>query len=179
MDSCLKICQILSELLQQYYTASLRMKLGLKYPLQQLQSVWHPGKLLCQALKGVHYESSMQKCRWEDAAHDKQEDSSSSKKTDDDDDDDEEEGAVIKIKLLKMKPKKWCETTDEKWKHVTLKSPHHNSLPSGPSTPTSSSPYSKFPNFPFQAPISHFQTILSKLKSHVKFKIQSISNYFQ
>ena len=134
-------------------------------------------KLLCQALKGVHYESGSQKCRREDAAHDKQEDSSSSEETDDDDDN-EDEGAVTRIKPLKKKHKKWCETTDEKWKHVTPKSPHLNSLPSRPSTPTSSSLYSKFPNFPSQAPISHFQTILLKLKSHVKFKIQSISNYF-
>ena len=78
-------------------------------------------KLLHQALKGVHYESGSQKCRWEDAACDKQ-DSSSSEETDDDDD-----GAVTRIKLLKKKHKKWCETTDEKWKHVTLKSPHHKS----------------------------------------------------
>ena len=32
-------------------------------------------KPLCQALKGVCYESGLQKCRWEDAACDKQEDS--------------------------------------------------------------------------------------------------------
>ena len=72
----------------------------------------------------------------------------------DDNDDDEDEGAVARIKLLKKKHKKWCETTDESEKHVTLKLFHCNSLPSGPSTPTSSSPYSKFQNFPFQAPIS-------------------------
>ena len=72
-------------------------------------------KLLHQALKGVHYESGSQKCRWENAAHDKQEDSSSSNKTDDKDDDDDEEGAVARIELLKKKHKKWCETTDEKW----------------------------------------------------------------
>ena len=134
-------------------------------------------KPLHQALKGVCYESGSQKCRWEDAAHDKQEDSSSSKETDDNDDndDDDEEGAVARIKMFKKKHKKWCETTDEKGKHVTLKLPCHNSLPSGPLTPTSSLSYSKFPNFPFQAPVSHFQTILSKFKkSHVKFKIQSI-----
>ena len=41
-------------------------------------------KLLCQALKGVHYESGSQKHRWEDVAHDKQENSSSSEETDDD-----------------------------------------------------------------------------------------------
>ena len=87
-------------------------------------------KLLCQALKGVHYESGSQKCRWEDAAHDKQEDSSSSEETNDDDEEDDDEGAVARKKLLKKKPKKWCETTDEKWEHVTLKSPHCNSLPS-------------------------------------------------
>ena len=62
-------------------------------------------KPLCQALKGVHYESGSQKCRREDAAHDKQEDSSSSEEMDDNDDD-EDEGAVARIKLLKKKPKK-------------------------------------------------------------------------
>ena len=61
-------------------------------------------KLLHQALKGVHYESSSQNCRWEDAAHDKQEDASSSEETDDNDDDDK--GAVARIKLLKKKHKK-------------------------------------------------------------------------
>ena len=64
-------------------------------------------KLLCQALKGVHYESSTQKHRHErNAAHDKQEDSSSSEETDDEDDNDDEEGAVTRIKLLKKKHKK-------------------------------------------------------------------------
>ena len=58
-------------------------------------------KPLCQALKGVHYESGLQKCRQEDAAHDKQEDSSSSEETDDDD-----EGAVTRKKTLKKKHKK-------------------------------------------------------------------------
>ena len=61
-------------------------------------------KLLCQALKGVHYESGSQKCRWEDAAHDKQEDSSSSEETNDDDEE-EDEGAVARKKLLKKKPR--------------------------------------------------------------------------
>ena len=64
-------------------------------------------KLLCQALKGVHYESGTQKCRWEDAGHDKQEDSSSSEETDDEDDDDDKEGAVTGIKLWKV-PKTAC-----------------------------------------------------------------------
>ena len=63
-------------------------------------------KPLCQALKGVCYESGSQKCRQEDAAHDKQEDSSSSEEMDDDDDDNEDEGAVTRIKLLKKKHKK-------------------------------------------------------------------------
>ena len=81
------------------------MKLELKYPLWQLQKCGTQEKLLHQAWKGVHYESSTQKCRREDAACDKQEDSSSSEETDDEDDDDEE-GAVAKIKLLKKKPKK-------------------------------------------------------------------------
>ena len=62
-------------------------------------------KPLCQALKGVHYESGSQKHSREDAAHDKQ-DSSSSEETDDDDDNDDEEGAVTRIKLLKKKHKK-------------------------------------------------------------------------
>ena len=62
-------------------------------------------KPLHQALKGVCYESSAQKCRREDAAHDKQEDSSSSEETNDKEDDDEE-GAVTRIKLLKKKHKK-------------------------------------------------------------------------
>ena len=54
-----------------------------------------------QALKGVHYESSTQKCRCLDAAHDKEEESPSSETEDDDDDDDEDEGAVTKMKPLK------------------------------------------------------------------------------
>ena len=62
-------------------------------------------KLLHQALKGAHYESGSQKCRQEDAAHDKQEDSSSSEETDDDEEE-EDEGAVPRIKLLKKKQKK-------------------------------------------------------------------------
>ena len=52
-----------------------------------------------QALKGVHYESSTQKCRHLDAACHKEEESSSSETNDDDDD--EDEGAVAKIKPLK------------------------------------------------------------------------------
>ena len=60
-------------------------------------------KPLHPALKGVHYESSSQKCRQEDAAHDKLEDCSSSEETDDDDDD---EGAVTRIKPLEKKHKK-------------------------------------------------------------------------
>ena len=64
-----------------------------------------PEKPLYQALKGVHYESGSQKCRWEDAACDKQEDSWSCEEMDDDDDN-EDEGAVTRIKLLKKKPKK-------------------------------------------------------------------------
>ena len=53
-----------------------------------------------QALKGVCYESSTQKCQHLDAAHDKEEESSSSE-TEDDDDDDKDEGAVTKMKPLK------------------------------------------------------------------------------
>ena len=170
-----KSCQ---GLLLQYYTISFKMKLVSRSPSQQHQNCLAPRRShFHQALKGVHYESGSQKCRQEDAAHDKQEDSSSSEKKDDDEE--EDEGAVTRIKPLKKKHKKWCETTDESEKHVTPKSFHHNSLPSGSSTPTSSSLFSKFPNFLFQAPVSQFQTILSKLKSHIKFKIQSISNYFQ
>ena len=48
-----------------------------------------------QALKGVCYESSTQKSRHLDAAHDKEEESSSSET-----EDDEDEGAVTKIKPL-------------------------------------------------------------------------------
>ena len=158
----------------------LKNETGIKVSIMATSKVFGTQeKPLHQALKGVCYESSSQKHRQEDAAHDKQEDSSSSEETDDNNDDDDDDDAVTRIKPLKKKHKKWCETTDEKWQHVTPKSPHHNSLPSRPSTPTISFLYSKFPNFPFQAPISHFQTILlSKLKSHIKFKIQSISNYF-
>ena len=57
-------------------------------------------KLFCQALKGVHYESSTQKCRRLDAAHDKEGESPSSE-TKDNDDDDKDEGAVAKMKPLK------------------------------------------------------------------------------
>ena len=54
-----------------------------------------------QALKGVHHESSTQKCRCLDTAHDKEEESPSSETKDDDDSDDKDEGAVTKIKPLK------------------------------------------------------------------------------
>ena len=68
-------------------------------------------KPFCQALKGVCYESSTQKCRCLDAAHDKEEEFSSSET--EDDDDDEDGGAVTKIKPLK-KCKKLCGSLDEK-----------------------------------------------------------------
>ena len=49
----------------------------------------------------------------EDAACDKQEESSSSsEETNDEDVYDDEEGAVTKVRPLKKKHKKWCETTD-------------------------------------------------------------------
>ena len=164
MDSCPKICQILSGLLLQYYTISLQNETGIKISISATSKLFGTQeKLFCQALKGVHYESGLQKCRREYAAHDKQEDSSSSEEMDDNDDD-EDEGAVTRIKLLKKKHKKWCETTDESEKHVTLKSFHHNILPSRPSTPTSSSPYSKFPKFLFQTPVSQFQNHPVKIK---------------
>ena len=58
-----------------------------------------------QALKGVHYESSTQKCQCLDAAHEKEEETSSSETKEDDDDDDEDEGAVAKMKPLKKHKK--------------------------------------------------------------------------
>ena len=62
-------------------------------------------KAFRQSLKGVCYESSSQKHRRLDAAHDKGEGSSSSET--DNDDDDEEEGAFARIKpLQKCKHKK-------------------------------------------------------------------------
>ena len=68
----------------------LKNKTGIKIAIMATSKLFGTQeKLLCQALKGVHYESSTQKHRQEDAAHDKQEDSSSSEETDDDD----EEGA--------------------------------------------------------------------------------------
>ena len=62
-------------------------------------------KLFHQALKGVCYESSTQKCRCLDAAHDKEEESPSSETKDDDNDDDKDEGAVAKMKPLKKHKK--------------------------------------------------------------------------
>ena len=127
----------------------LKNETGIKVSIMTTSKVFGTlEKLLCQALKGVHYKFSTQKHRQEDVAYDKQEDSSSSEETDDEDD---EKGAVTKIKLLKKKPKMWCETTDEKWKHVTPKLLHHYSLPSGSNTPTGSLLYSKF-----SLPGSHF-----------------------
>ena len=112
-------------------------------------------KPLHQALKGVCYESGSQKCRWEDAAHDKQEDSSSSEEMDDNDDD-EDEGAVARIKLLKKKHKKWCETTDEKWKNMWHWSHFIITVfPLGPLHP------------PVPLHIPNFQIFLSRLPFHI------------
>ena len=99
MDSCLKICWILLELLLQYYTISLQNENRIKVSITATSKVFGTQeKPLHQALEGVHYESGSQKCRWQDAAHDKQEDSSSSEVTNDDHD---EEGAVARINCSK------------------------------------------------------------------------------
>ena len=104
-------------------------------------------KLFHQALKGVCYESSTQKCRCLDTACDKEEESPFSET---EDDDDKDEGAVAKIKPLK-KHKKQGGSLDESEAcdtEVTFQ------FSSGPFTPTSSLLYSKFyPNFPFQVSI--------------------------
>ena len=63
------------------------------------QQLFGTQKLFCQALKGVHYESSTQKHRCLDAACDKEEESPSSET---EDDDDKDEGAVTKIKTLEQ-----------------------------------------------------------------------------
>ena len=155
----------------------LKNKTGIKIAITATSKLFGTQeKLLCQALKGVHYESGMQKHRWEDAVHDKQDDSSSSEETDDEDDD--EEGGVTRIKLLKKKHKKWCKTTDEKWKHVTPKLPHCNSLPLGPLHPPVPFCILNVQIFLSRLPFYIFWTILSKLKSHVKFKIQSKFYFF-
>ena len=87
-----------------YY--QLKNESGIKVSIKATSEVFGTQeKPLHQALKGVHYESSLQKCRREDAAHDKH-NSSSSEETDDDDDKDDEEGAVARIKPLKKKHKK-------------------------------------------------------------------------
>ena len=135
-------------------------------------------KPLHQALKGVHYESGMQKCRWEDTAYDKQEDSSSSEETNDEDDDDDKEGAVTRIKLFKKKHKKWCETTDGKWKHVALKLPHCNSLSVGPLHPLVPFCIPNFQIFLSSLLFHIFQTILSKLKSMLNSKFNENSIFF-
>ena len=59
-------------------------------------------KQLGQALKGVWYESGLQKQRQESAAHDKDEELYSSEEEDDNDSDDEE-GAFAKIQPLRQK----------------------------------------------------------------------------
>ena len=132
-------------------------------------------KQLCQALKGIWYESGLQKWRGEVAAYDKDDESSSSKVEDDDDDDDEDEqGAFAKMKLLRQKkPKKWDHW--KKWNsdtevvlslqsslqalytHQFLLSPHF------------------IPNSPFQAHISHFRHPCQNLKKHTKFEMYLIS----
>ena len=89
-----------------------------------------------QALKGVHYESSTQKCTHLDAAHDKEEESPSSETKDDDD---EDKGAVAKMKPLK-KCKKLGGSSDES-EACDIKVAFQFS--SGPFTPTSSMSYSK------------------------------------
>ena len=73
-------------------------KAGIKVSIVQTAKLFGTQeKPFCQALKGVHYESSTQKCRCLDTAHDKEEESPSSET---EDDDDEDEGAVTKIKPL-------------------------------------------------------------------------------
>ena len=78
-------------------------KFGIKVSITQRAKLFGTQeKPFHQALKGVCYESSTQKCRCLDAAHDKEEESSSSETKDDDD---EDEGAVTQIKPLKKHKK--------------------------------------------------------------------------
>ena len=145
----LKILQFLSKLLLQYYTTKSRMKLaGFKVSITQKAKLFATQeKPFCQALKGVHYESSTQKCQCLDAACDKEEESSSSET---EDDDDEDEGAVTKMTPLK-KHKRWGGSLD---KSEACDTKVTFQFSSGPFTPTSSLSYSKFyPNFPFQVSI--------------------------
>ena len=80
-------------------------------------------KLLHQALTWVHYESGMQKQRWEDASCDQEEESSSSVEEDDNYDDDEE-GAFARIKLLSWKKHKkwdhWKKWKQWHWSHLII-----------------------------------------------------------
>ena len=78
-------------------------EVGIKVSIAQTAKLFGTQeKPFCQALKGVQYKSSTQKCRHLDAAHDKKEESSSSETEDNDDDDDnEDEGAFARMKPLK------------------------------------------------------------------------------
>ena len=78
-------------------------KAGIKVSIAQTAKLFDTQKKpFHQALKGVCYESSTQKHRYLDAAHDKEEESSSSKtEENDDNDDDDDEGAFTRIKPLK------------------------------------------------------------------------------
>ena len=133
-------------------------------------SIVHTAKLFgtqekpfCQALKGVHYESSTHKHRCLDAARDIEEESPSSETEDDDDNDDEDEGAVTKIKPLN-KCKKSGGSSDESEAcdtKVTFQ------FFSGPFTPTSSLSYSKFyPNFLSRFPFTFWLTLPKCKKPH-------------
>ena len=103
MDSSPKFCQILSELLLQYYTTKSRMKLVSRSPLYRQQNCFGTQKKpFHQTLKGVQYESSTQKCRCLDTTHGKRNPFPVKPEDNDDDDDDNEgEGAFTRIKPLK------------------------------------------------------------------------------
>ena len=104
MGASLKICQFLSQTLAVILHYQVKNKAGIKVSITQTAKLFATQeKPFHQALKGVHYESSSQKCRCLDAACDKEEESPSSETEDDDDDDDddEDEGAVAKMKPLK------------------------------------------------------------------------------
>ena len=76
-------------------------EVGIKVSIAQTAKLFSTQeKPFHQALKGVCYESSTQKCRHLDATHGKKEESSSSETEDNaDDDDNKDKGAFARIKL--------------------------------------------------------------------------------
>ena len=81
-----------------------KIEVGIKVSIAQTAKLFGTqGRPFHQALKGVQYESSTEKCRHLDATHGKKEESSSSET--EDNDDNQDEGAFARIKPIKAHKK--------------------------------------------------------------------------